>query len=148
MRSKLFKAIGGLLLGVAPIVFLALRFGVAAGEETVETGATLPIIPLILIIVLSVTIIFWVYSQFMNTLKKHPFSNVSLLFYGGVGTVIAFYIMLVLSSVTTGVEESVEEFLTNMEMYIMAVRYVLSMQVVGAFVLVVNVFLDLGKSLK
>jgi len=148
MRNNLLKLIGGFLIGILPIGYLFFKFSLPSEEVVETTGATIPFVPLILIIVLSLVVIVFLHSQVMNTLAKHPFSSIALLFYGGIGIVAAFFVMLLLSSIEAGVKESVEDFLTNMQIYIQATYHILFMQLAGASILGLNLFMDLRKSLK
>jgi len=148
MRNNLLKVFGGFLIGLMPIAYLFFKFSVPSEEEVVTVGGSIPFVPLILIVILSAVVIIFIHSQVMNTLAKHPFSNMALLFYGGIGIILAFYIMLLLSSIRTGVEESVEDFLANITIYIESTYHILFMQLSGAAVLGLNTFLELRKSLK
>lgn len=148
MRSKLLKIFGGILIGVAPLAYLMIRFSTTSEEVVVTEGGGLPFVPLILVILFSVVIIMFITAQITNSLKKHPFSTMAILFYGGLGMVLSFYGIIMMGSIRTGVEENVALFIANISEYIQALQYILFMQLGGAFILVGNLLLDARKAIK
>jgi hypothetical protein len=143
MRDKILKVLGGGLLIVAPIVYLIMSF-VSDGEEVTQVeGAGLPLVPLLLVIVIGYVGLLFVYTQFMNVLRNHPFSTVSMLFYGSLGVLLVLFSMGLLNNIITSVEFNYELFLADAYAYQTAVRNIFFMQLSGMGILLTNLVLNL-----
>lgn len=117
LLDVLFKIVSVALIFVAPIVYLLWKYSKTNTQVVEVTTNSMPIFVVILISILSIGLIFWIFSQTMALIKDNPFGYGSILFAGALMGVTALLGMLWLDKIIDLINHNVEAFTTDLTVY-------------------------------
>ena len=144
MRNRLFKIVGGALISIVPIIYIITTY--TTTEETVEVSeGGISFFPIILISLVGFGLFVYIYKQIKNILANQPFSNFTILFFGGILIFVLVGFALILANIQSAVETNYQVFMNSIELYSTTIRNVVALQIMGMAFILTNIVLNLKK---
>ena len=125
------KIIALIMIFIAPIIYLAIKFGGSETHVIEVTTNSMPITILLLISLLVLVFIAYLGSATMNAINDHPFGYGGIYMYGVIIGGVAFLGLFWINKVDDLVNFDTTQFLNDLATYRSSIHVVLSYIVIG-----------------
>ena len=125
------KIIALIMIFIAPLIYLAIKFGGSETHVVEVTTNSMPITILLLISLLVLVFIAYLGSATMNAINDHPFGYGGIYMYGVIIGGVAFLGLFWINKVDDLVNFDTTQFLNDLATYRSSIHVVLSYIVIG-----------------
>jgi len=118
------KLVALVAIFIAPIILIYKRYAVE-GTQTIEVNNGLGLIPTLLIGTIIIVALYFASNQFLEMVRTNKFGWLSIVFFGLILGISLFGVWFVTNSIVVSANQSLNEFIGNMEYHRQTVYYLM-----------------------